>query len=146
MDTSPRVDELLARAVDEQVAEQRSWRAAVEALTERVAAVELAIAALRDELGGAVESGARAAVAGELDGVSTELRRQISDLGRMIVNDLGKLPRIIRETRGDTGGATGGGRSGIARPEMHLDLDLDLPYADAAGDEQQQRRGRFRRH
>jgi hypothetical protein len=139
VDEPSRVEDLLARAVDEQVAEQRSWREAVEALTSRVGDLETAVSGLRHELAAVVEQGARAGVTGELEAVSAELRRQISDLGRMIVNDLGKLPRLLKETRAAT-----------APPPAPLPaqnhIDLDLPYAEAEEpDEQQSRRSRPRR-
>lgn len=96
---STRVEELLARAIEEQIAEARAYREAVDALTDRVERMEEAIASLRQELEVTVEGGARAGVSGELETVAGELRRQISDLGRMIVNDLGRLPQIIRDAQ-----------------------------------------------
>ena len=50
MDVAPRVDRLLARAVEEQVSEQRSLRQALEELLARLARVEQTTGALDDKL------------------------------------------------------------------------------------------------
>lgn len=50
MDRSPRVDVLLARAVDQQLNEQRSWRGALESMEERLEALEETIAGLESRL------------------------------------------------------------------------------------------------
>ena len=97
MDSPPPVDQLLARAVDEQLAEQRSWRQAMEGLAERLTRLEEVVAALPAEVAAAVEAAVRTGVAAELEVVGAELRRQVNDLGRLIVNDLGRLPKIIRD-------------------------------------------------
>jgi hypothetical protein len=46
MEKPPRVDLLLARAVDQQVHEQRSWREALEGMEERLEALEETVAGL----------------------------------------------------------------------------------------------------
>jgi hypothetical protein len=76
--------------------------------------------------------------------MSDDLRRQISDLGRLIVNDLGRLPKLLEEHRPPAPEST-------PTPPAQLDLrdlprvehpvDPDLPYADAG----EERRGLFRR-
>ena len=87
---------------------------------------------------------ARDGVAGEVARLSDDLRRQISDLGRLIVNDLGRLPKLLCDRPATEPEAP------AEPPDDALDLreppeaapggDLGLPYA--AGDE---RRGLFRR-
>jgi hypothetical protein len=120
-----RVDELVTRALDAQVDEYRQWREEAAALAERVGRLEAAVEALRAD----VAAAAREGVAGEFDRLSEDLRRQINDLGRLIVNDLGRLPKILAE------------RPAEAQPPLDLRDDVELPYAEAGDD----RRGLFRR-
>lgn len=130
-----RVDELVSRAMDEQVSEYRRWRDEAAALAERVERLEGAVDALRADLAAGVTDAARAGVAGEIDRLADDLRRQVSDLGRLIVNDLGRLPKLLEQQ---------------SQPSSSLDLrdqpvaqqSADLPYADDAAEE---RRGLFRR-
>ena len=126
-----RVDELLSRAVEDQVAEYREWRLAMDALGERVERLETAVHALCEDLDRRVGGAARDAVSEQLEQLSGDIRRQISDLGRLIVNDLGRLPKILAPQA----------------PDVDLDLrdepDPDaLPYASAT---ESAPRGRFRR-
>jgi hypothetical protein len=134
-----RVDELVSRAMDEQVAEYRQWRDEAAALAERIERLEAAVDALRAEVAGGVTEAARLGVAGEVDRLADDLRRQISDLGRLIVNDLGRLPMLLEQQ------ATPPQQSPVTLPaeeEPALDLrDNALPYADQV----EERRGLFRR-
>lgn len=134
-----RVDELVTRAIDEQVNEYRRWRQEAAALAARVERLEAAVGALRAELGPAVEDAARAGVAEEVERLSADLRRQISDLGRLIVNDLGRLPKLLTATPAPEGGSID---VRDAPPEAPGEPGVDLPYAESGGGE---RRGRFRR-
>ena len=61
MEVAPRVDKLLARAVDEQVSEQRLIREALEDIGDRLANVETAAAALVDKIEGWSDPGAATA-------------------------------------------------------------------------------------
>ncbi|HET7653811.1 MAG TPA: hypothetical protein VFK42_12290 [Acidimicrobiales bacterium] len=132
-----RVDELVSRAMDEQVAEYRQWRDEAAALAERIERLEAAVDALRAEVAGGVTEAARLGVAGEVDRLADDLRRQISDLGRLIVNDLGRLPKLLEQQQPAPPTA-----ATPATEEAALDLRDDaLPYADAA----EERRGLFRR-
>jgi hypothetical protein len=99
MDPPSRVEELLARAVDEQVGQQRAWRDSMDELAQRVAALEASVESLRADLSGAVQTAAREAIAGELDDVAGELSRRVSELGRMIVRDLGRLQQVLESHR-----------------------------------------------
>jgi hypothetical protein len=132
-----RVDELVSRAMDEQVAEYRQWRDEAAALAERIERLEAAVDALRAEVAGGVTEAARLGVAGEVDRLADDLRRQISDLGRLIVNDLGRLPKLLEQQQPPQ-------QSPAPPPaeEPALDLrDNALPYADQV----EERRGLFRR-
>jgi hypothetical protein len=129
-----RVDELVSRAMDEQVAEYRQWRSEAAALAERIERLEAAVEALRTQVAGGLADAARAGVAGEVDRLADDLRRQISDLGRLIVNDLGRLPRLLEQQQSPA--------STSAAEEPALDLrDNGLPYAHDV----EERRGLFRR-
>lgn len=136
-----RVDELVSRAIDEQVAEYRQWRAEAAALAERVTALEHAVASMRAE----VADAAREGVAGEVDRLSEDLRRQINDLGRLIVNDLGRLPKLLAERAPapEPAEPEPDARQLDLRELPHVEhpVDPDLPYADPA----EERRGLFRR-
>ena len=137
-----RVDELVNRAIDEQISEYRQWREEAAALGARLEALEAAVEALRTELTSTVEGAARAGVAGEIERLSADLRRQVSDLGRLIVNDLGRLPKLL--ANGASAPAGDAGDVGDAPGEVDLREpagDADLPYAVGGGE----RRGRFRR-
>lgn len=125
-----RVDELVSRAMHEQVAEYRQWRDEAAALAERIERLESAVDALRAEVAGGVADAARAGVAGEVDRLADDLRRQISDLGRLIVNDLGRLPKLLEHQQAPV----------PSGPPLDLRDDA-LPYADDA----EERRGLFRR-
>lgn len=132
-----RVDELVSRAMDEQVAEYRQWRDEAAALAERIGRLEVAVDALRAEVASGVADAARAGVAGEVDRLADDLRRQISDLGRLIVNDLGRLPKLLEQQQPLPSPAPP-----AAAEEPALDLrDNALPYADDV----EERRGLFRR-
>ena len=125
-----RVDELLSRAVEDQVAEYREWRLAMDALGDRVERLETAVHALCEDLDRRVEGAARDAVSEQLEQLSGDIRRQISDLGRLIVNDLGRLPKLLATP---------------AAPDLDLRDEPDpdaLPYASAT---ESAPRGRFRR-
>jgi hypothetical protein len=61
MDVAPRVDRLFARAVDEQLTEQRLIREALEQLSERLARVEATTAALDEKIGPWSDPGAATA-------------------------------------------------------------------------------------
>ncbi|MCU1448944.1 MAG: hypothetical protein JWP02_1114 [Acidimicrobiales bacterium] len=61
MDVAPRVDRLFARAVDEQLTEQRLIREALELLAERLARVEATTAAVDDKIGPWSDPGAATA-------------------------------------------------------------------------------------
>lgn len=142
-----RVDDLLSRAIDEQVAEYRTWREAMDALTARVDQLEAVIQSLRDDLADLVGDAARLAVRDAVDAGSDDLRRQISDLGRLIVNDLGKLPQIIRAASAPgqpdvdlRDRATASASIPVPVPVEAGQL-LDLPYGEAG----EERRGRFRK-
>lgn len=137
-----RVDELVNRALDEQVSEYRRWREEAAALAERIERLEAAVESLRGDVAAAVTDAAREGVAGEIDRLSDDLRRQISDLGRLIVNDLGRLPKILAERPPaaaldlrDAPGPHGDEEAADGPPEV------DLPYAEPNGE----RRGLFRR-
>lgn len=147
-----KVDELVSRAIDEQVDEYRRWRAEAAELVARVEALEGAVESLRAELAASVEGAARAGVAGEVDRLTADVRRQISDLGRLIVNDLGRLPKLLAASDVPAPGP-GPGAAPADAADDSLDLrerppgdeagrgaDLDLPYAVGEA-----RRGRFRR-
>lgn len=142
-----RVDELVNRAIDEQIREYRQWREEAAALVARVDALEAAVEALRNELATVVETAAGAGVAGEIDRLSADLRRQISDLGRLIVNDLGRLPKLLATAQEAAApAATDAGASDMPDVPDEVDLrepggGIDLPYAVGGGE----RRGLFRR-
>ena len=142
-----RVDELVHRAIDEQVDEYRRWRDEATALAARVEALEGAVESLRAELAATVEGAAHAGVAGEIERLSADLRRQISDLGRLIVNDLGRLPKLLADAAPPAVAGPADDALDLREPDVDPDAepvdrgaDLDLPYA--VGEE---RRGRFRR-
>jgi hypothetical protein len=61
MDVTPRVDQLLAKAVDEQVSEQRLIREALENVADRLARVEYTTAALAEKIDPWSEPGAATA-------------------------------------------------------------------------------------
>ena len=133
-----RVDELVSRAMDEQVAEYRQWRDEAAALAERIERLEAAVDALRAEVAAGVADAARTGVAGEVDRLADDLRRQISDLGRLIVNDLGRLPKLLEQQQPPSSTVSSAPPAG----EPALDLrDNALPYAAEA----EERRGLFRR-
>ena len=119
----PRVDELLSRAVDDQVAEYREWRLAMEAVADRVERLEAAVRALCDDLDSRVEGATRTALSELLEQLQAEIRRLSA----------GTVP--------------------LAPPaDVDRDLDLrddaGLPYADADADDGSPvpgRRGRRRR-
>jgi len=138
-----RVDELVTRAIDEQVAEYRQWRDEAAALAERVERLEAALDALRADVAAGVTDAARAGVAGEIDRLADDLRRQISDLGRLIVNDLGRLPKLLAERPVDQAVDVRPSDVDLRDSDSDRDRDRDreLPYADDAGE----RRGLFRR-
>lgn len=92
-----RVDDLLARAIDAELAVQRELRDAIEGLNARVDHLEQTITSLRADIASQVELAARMGLGERLDALTGDLRRQINDLGRLIVNDLGRLPQIVRE-------------------------------------------------
>lgn len=137
-----RVDELVSRAMDEQVAEYRQWRDEAAALAERIGRLEAAVDALRAEVAGGVADAARAGVAGEVDRLADDLRRQISDLGRLIVNDLGRLPKLLEQQQHQQQQPPQQQSAAPPAEEPALDLrDNALPYADQV----EERRGLFRR-
>ena len=57
------------------------------------------LSARLDTLGTSVPAAVRDAVATEVGAVSGELRRTVSELGRLLVRDLGKLSQILAEHR-----------------------------------------------
>ena len=141
-----RVDELVNRAIDEQISEYRQWREEAAALVARVEALEAAVGALRSDLATVVETAAGAGVAGEIDRLSADLRRQVSDLGRLIVNDLGRLPKLLATAHETAPAATAADVSDAPDAPDEVDLreprgEADLPYAVGGGE----RRGLFRR-
>jgi hypothetical protein len=138
-----RVDDLVNRAIDEQITEYREWRAEAAALRARVEALETAVERLTAELSATVERAARAGVAGEIDRLSADVRRQISDLGRLIVNDLGRLPTLLSAGVADAVDDAVDDADG-APDEVDLrepEGDHEAPSTVAAGS----RRGLFRR-
>jgi hypothetical protein len=71
-------------------------------LSDRLARVEAQVAGLGDRLealADSVESTLRLAVAEEVGAVAGDLRRTVTELGRLLVRDLGRLTRILGEHR-----------------------------------------------
>jgi ABC-type transporter Mla subunit MlaD len=66
-------------------------RPAVDSLEQRMAAVERRLTAL--------EGSIRDAVAQEVQGAGDELRRAVSDLGRLLLRDLDRLTKVLAEHR-----------------------------------------------
>jgi len=73
-ETHWRVDELVAHAVDAQIAEQRAWRESIDDLSRRVAALETALAA-----------------------AAADLHQQIGELARLMVAEPGATGRDDRD-------------------------------------------------
>ena len=68
----------------------------------RLAALETGMAELSRRLegvGDSVETTVRRAVGGELRAVTADLRHTVSELGRLLVRDLGKLAQLLSEHR-----------------------------------------------
>jgi hypothetical protein len=87
-----RVEDLLDRAVKEQVESLRDWRATLTELVDRVAALEAPVAALHAApTAEAVHADLREVVSNELATVALILRREIDDVGRKVRHDLGML-------------------------------------------------------
>jgi hypothetical protein len=91
-----RVEELLTRAVGEQVRGLRDWRDALAGLGDRVSALEAAVHELRASLPGEVGAEVRAnlhdVVSTELATAALILRREIDDLARMIRTEFDARP------------------------------------------------------
>lgn len=65
-------------------------------------AIERAVADLgerMDSLAATLESSVREAVAKDVEAVAADLRHTVSDLGRLLVRDLGRLSKILSEHR-----------------------------------------------
>jgi hypothetical protein len=110
----------------------------------RLVALESAVADLArrvDALAASSEAAVSAAVAREVQGVAADLRHTVSELGRLLVRDLGKLSKILAEHR-DTilAEVRGPGRSPAAEPAPAVEAGepapggegLDAAAADAA--------------
>lgn len=69
-----------------------------EAVEARLAAIEDLCIALAQRLDG-LEAGMRTAVADEVRSVSDELRHTVSELGRLLVRDLGRLSKLLDHHR-----------------------------------------------
>lgn len=71
-------------------------------VSRRLAALETIVADLArrvDTLAASSEAAVSAAVAREVQGIAGELRHTVSELGRLLVRDLGKLSKILAEHR-----------------------------------------------
>ena len=71
-------------------------------VSRRLAALETAVADLAgrvDALAASADETVSAAVSREVQGVAAELRHTVSELGRLLVRDLGKLSKILAEHR-----------------------------------------------
>jgi hypothetical protein len=118
-----RIHELLHTAVEEQMADQRALREALEAIVTRLDAIEARLTALED------------APKLQLETVTGAIDRRISDLGRMIVRDLGSLPHLLEGHR-DTIVRSIRGESGSPPPVVDLLVDDATgarPEAEPAG-------------
>lgn len=73
-----------------------------EELRRRLTAIESGLASIGerlDALGPTIESSVREAVAKDVEVVAADLRHTVSDLGRLLVRDLGRLSKILSEHR-----------------------------------------------
>jgi DNA anti-recombination protein RmuC len=91
MDVAPRVDRLFARAVDEQVSEQRLLREALQEVAARLARVEATAAALEEKIGPWSDPGAATAdlavrVEERLGARLDDLERRLDDMAVTIEN------------------------------------------------------------
>jgi hypothetical protein len=71
-------------------------------LRRRLTAIETGLASLGDRLDGlatSLESSVRLAVAKDVEAVASDLRHTVSDLGRLLVRDLGRLSKILSDHR-----------------------------------------------
>jgi hypothetical protein len=82
----------------------------------RLRAVEAGLARLTerlDTLAGALDRAVHQAVATEVQAAAGELRHSVSELGRILVRDVGKLPHMLARHRDEiVAGLQGGGGSG----------------------------------
>ena len=134
MDVAPRVDRLLARAVDEQVSEQRLLREALEEVAARLERVEASTAALAekiepwsdpgaatadlavrvekrmgnrfdelemslDDMAVTIENRAVEAMSDDMTAVAGELRKAVTELGRLLVRDRKRISHALTEHR-----------------------------------------------
>lgn len=145
-----RIDDLLSRAIDEQVAEYRSWREAMESFAARVDRLDAVVQGLRAEVAGVVGDAARAAVSEAVETMSADLRHEISDLGRLILREPARAPDGAHPGSDDaTHGVAPGevdlrdpGRGEPPDPALGPSHPLDLPYV---GEPARERRGRSRK-
>jgi hypothetical protein len=96
-----RVEELLTRAVNEQVQGLRDWRDALAGLSDRITALEDAVAELRVALPDAAGAQLRDVMSSELATTALIIRHEIDDLGRVLRADLDALraPEVIDLTK-----------------------------------------------
>src|SRR5437588_579898 len=134
MEVAPRVDRLLARAVDEQVSEQRLLREALEEVAARLERVEASTAALAekiepwsdpgaatadlavrvekrmgkrfdelemslDDMAVTIENRAVEAMSDDMTAVAGELRKAVTELGRLLVRDRKRISHALTEHR-----------------------------------------------
>ena len=115
----------------------------------RLTALEAGMAELGrrlERVGESVEESVRTAVSGELRAATADLRHTVSELGRLLVRDLGKLAQlladhrdtIVAELRPPAGGASVG-RTDVPGPGSAGARGLgapggDAPMGDIAGD------------
>ncbi|MDQ6910031.1 MAG: hypothetical protein M3Z84_04485 [Actinomycetota bacterium] len=73
-----------------------------EELRRRLTAIESGLASIGERLdafGTTIENSVREAVAKDVEVVAADLRHTVSDLGRLLVRDLGRLSKILSEHR-----------------------------------------------
>ena len=102
----------------------------------RLANVEAALAETNerlDALGVSLEASLREAVTQEVQVVSGELRHTVAELGRLLVRDIGKLPKLLSEHR-DAIVAELAGRTRSA-PAVTAAVPPTPPTATAGGDD-----------
>lgn len=108
----------------------------------RLTAIDNALRQLNERLDGfatSLEASVREAVAKDVERVATDLRHTVSDLGRLLVRDLGRLNKILTEHR-DSIVAEVKGRPAAPAAEPSMNVPprspegASIPVADGGDD------------
>jgi hypothetical protein len=106
---------------------------------ERLEAIEDGLAAIDDRLSvleASLTSTVAEAIGEELHGVSDDLRRAVSDLGRLMLRDLDRLTKLLAEHRDDIVTRLHAEHASAAEFALPGEADDDLPMEFGPVDEQ----------